>query len=542
MVKKHIDTNQEKNLGDKIGKAFNLISLPVGTTFGPGGQNVLLKNMADMPLITKDGVTVAENIEVEDEALNLVISIIKEAASKTNREAGDGTTTAIVLAHEIYKEGMKFIAAGHKPVMIQRQIQSYINRVITSLNEMAIKVEEGNRTDILKKIASISMNGETEISDIVAEAVAGLGINSAITAQGSTNGKNHWYRVKGLKMNRGWTARSFCRESNTNKIIFEEPYILLTSHMLESPKQFSDLSALFETIAEKRKPILIISSGVTAGFLKYLLYHLNSGALVSCPTMPPYFGIVRYEFFKDLAAVTGARIIEEAQDELAAVKLEHLGVADMVEITDSSTVIMGGRGDDLAIARRKKYLESVLPKPGERDLDHVVERLSMLTGGVGTIEIAHSSHIELEEKKHRVEDACNACKAALQEGFLPGGGAGLLRAVERDSQNLKDDVGYKIISGSVKGLIKRMCENAGLAGDMVIDKLLKSEENKTIDISKPDYETKDAIEIGVIDPIKVTCCALANSASIAASLLTTGAIISDIPAKNNGVLEPYMPA
>lgn len=535
-MKKKVTTGEVNKVHEKIAAAFHMIAEPVGTTLGPGGKNVLLKNFTGTPMITKDGVTVARSISLEDEEQDLIASIIKEAAEKTNKEAGDGTTSATVLAYEIFKEGAKLAAAGHRPVQLQRGILEGITKVSAELDSKATKVDQTD-LDILKKVATISMNGDEETAELVAKAVSAVGVTGSVTVQSSRSG-NKWYREEGVRINRGWVNPSFKEDPNSTKQVLEDCYILITSHDLQSPGQLADLGEALNPLAVKQKPVLIISSGMGASFLYSLMSNFKNGVLKSCPILPPYFGVVRREFFHDLAALTGATVIDKDEGhELAAVKLEHLGRASKVEVTAHETIIIGGQGKPEQLEKRKEALKTQLKNLKDlKDLDKVAERYAKLSGGIGIIELAHFSDVELEEKKHRVEDAANACKAALEEGFVSGGGSALYRAA---SKVLNTDIpGEGILLKACYNLIKRMGDNTGVSGEVIANQVKNwGQEGFAVDLRNGTLV--DAVKTGILDPAKVVKASLANGGSVAAALLTTGAIVSDIPVQSNSFLEPY---
>jgi chaperonin GroEL len=525
---------------DQISKAFQLIAEPVGSTLGPGGRNVLMRNMGGAPTLTKDGVTVANSISVEDPELDLIISIIKEAADKTNREAGDGTTTATVLASLIYKAGQVLLSSGYKATALQREILVGLNKIANEVERRSIPV--GDSLDILEKIASVSMNGDKEVAKLVAEAVHSVGVNGSVTVQGARTTQSKWWKEEGVRINRGWASPAFCSDSNSNKVVFENPYILITSYDLQGPGQLQDLANALQPLVESRRPLVIISSGIGSSFMASLIMNSKNGTLLTCPILPPYFGNVRREFFRDLSALTGARVIDHGEgDQLAAVKIEHLGQAAKIEITSSETVIIGGKGDPSKIEARKEYLRSRLGNDGVQDLDKVKERLAKLSGGIGIIEMTYLSDVEFQEKKHRVEDAACACRAAMESGYVPGGGATLYSSAAKIVN--PDSPGEMVLLASIEDLVRKIASNASKSAEIIIEKMKDSstwDEKLAYDVESG--KAKDALEAGIIDPVKVVKTALMNGGSIAAALLTTGAIISDLPQKaNNSFLEPYMP-
>lgn len=536
-MKKSLNTQK---VVESITSAYNFVAEPVGTTLGPGGRNVILRDAASRPILTKDGVTVSSNLHAETEEQELLVSIIKEAGDKTNREAGDGTTSATVLSEKVYAEGIKMVAAGHRPVDVQRQILVGTRKVLNELDSRALKSEDWtDKLDTLKKIANISMNGDTEIASLVAEAVDAVGVTGAIAADASKNGMNSWSQRKGLKINRGWVSPGFKRDPNATKLVLENPYILVTSYTMEAPRQLAALEKVLMTLSQQNRPLLIIPSGNGARFVETFIASVANGNISGASILPPYYGNVRREFFLDLAALTGATVIDKDQgDELEAVSLEHLGQAESVEITKDSTTIIGGKGKTEVLAQRVETLKQLLQETNGPDLDKVKERLTNLSSGLATIELAHFSDLELEEKKHRVEDAAHACKAALEEGYIPGGGTGLLKAA-MDVLDSKTP-GELILLNACKQLVAQIANNAGNSGEVAISKVVEwKPEDKELAINHLTGQVVSALEAGIIDPVKVVKASLMNGTSIAATLLTTGAIVSDIPEPKHPFLEAY---
>jgi chaperonin GroEL len=514
-----------ENAREQILKAIDMLADAVARTMGPGGQNVLLETGAGMPTITKDGVTVAKSIELEDSELNLVVRTIREAADQTNRQAGDGTTTSTVLAREIFKQGLQLVAAGQNVSELKRQLIAAKDLIITALDNIKSEIPEESRKEILKHIATISLNGEEEIADMIASAIDETGVHGLVTVQENTTYKDEMERVQGVEINTGWVSPFFTKKRDQEKIVLEDCSVFITSHRLQNSGQLGLIEEALKPLIKAGKPLLIIASTVSDSFLVNLIANNKQGQLHNCAIRPPYFGTVRKEFFTDLATMTGARIIEADEgDKLESLKYQDLGFAKRVEISALKTVIIDGAGDPEAIKDRALHLEQKAKEISvEKDLDKVHERLAKLKQGITLIKVRRESHIEAEERKHRIEDAINACKAALEEGYVPGGGAALAQVIKLLNTSIP---GQLIMAKALEAPIKTIAINAGNKGDIALSKA-QFAPGKAYDAMRD--EVFDPLESGIIDPVKVTKTALFNAVSVASTLLTTNVLVSKIP-------------
>jgi len=506
---------------------INLIADVVTETIGPGGRNVALPSQAGVPIVTKDGVTVASSIEFEDEEKDLICKIVRQAADRTNRQAGDGTTTSIAIARELFKEGHKFVKAGHNVTQLRREIDEGRRKVIEELNKLTIKIDESNQNTLYKNlldIATISMNGEIEVAEMVAQAIKDAGKYGIVNILENDKDENVLEKVDGIKLNQGWVSPFFAKDRGDRRIVLDDCHILITSHGLVNSSQLVDIEEALKPLIKGAKPLLIISSECSGEFLANMVANNKQGRLRNCVIRPPYFGNIRKEFYTDLAILTGGTVIEAEQGHsLERVGFEHLGHAKRIEITESETIIIGGAGKDEKIKLRIDNLKAEKEELGFKDLNKVEERLAKLAGGVVLIKLARQSHIEMEERRHRIEDAVNACKAALEDGMVPGGGAALMKATEVLGAN----PGEKILSKACLAPIRKIAENAGFSGDVAVYMLIGKSNTMTVDALR--QEVVDAFKEGIVDPVKVTKHALSNAVSVASTLLTTNVLISDIP-------------
>ena len=522
-----------KDVRQRISQVVDIVGEAVGVTMGPGGQSALLETKAGLPIVTKDGVTVANAIDFEDPEMNIVARIIKQAADKTNKEAGDGTTTATVLAKEIYSQGAQLVAAGYSSTVLKKEMDIGKVKILASLDQLAVKIEEDEKKlSTLKHIAKISLNGDDAMADMISEAVAKTGARGLVKVVDNQLAKDEMISVKGLNFPAGWMSPFFA-DNNTTKINLESCAILITSHKLTTIQQLSDLESSLTYFMQKNIPVLFIASEVSGPFLMNLIANQKKGALKNAAIRPPYFGNVRKEFFRDLAAITGGAVIEAEENmELKNVVASQFGYAKRIEITNLDTTIIEGAGKPEQIAVRVNAIEEVAKTTDrDQDLDKVHERLAKITGSVMLIKVAQESQVEVEERKHRIEDALNATRAALECGYVPGGGASLYYATSNLDLNIP---GERLLIKALEYPSKRICLNAGL-GEKVLAGLDKKDLNKTIDARIGTIV--EAYSSGIIDPVKVTKAAVSNAISVAGTLLTTNVIISKVPELHNPM--PY---
>jgi len=523
------------NVRSTIHKAVNILSDAVIETMGPGGQCVLLETQAGMPIVTKDGVTVANAIDFEDQELNIIGRIIKQAADKTNKEAGDGTTTATALAKEIYNQGHQLIAAGYNSNLLKKQMDAAKNKIFDSLESFSTKIylEEENIQDTLTHIARISLNGEEGMAEIVAEAVVKTGVNGLVKVVDNNTVFDQIESVKGLQFPAGWASPFFADSRDDQKVILENCAILITSHKLTTLHQLAAMEQTLTYFMQKNIPVLFIASEVSGPFLTNLVANQKKGSLKNCALRPPYYGMVRKEFFTDLAAATGGTVIEaEEKMDLSGVEVKHFGYAKRVEVTNLDTTIIEGAGTKEILTVRINKLKEIAEKTDkDQDLDKVHERLAKLLGSVVLIKTARMSQVESEERKHRIEDALNAAKAALESGYVSGGGAALYYASKQFEQS--DVPGERLLCKALKYPATKILLNAGFSEKELVV-LDKNDHLNTVNALTG--EAVNAYHSGIIDPLKVTRCAVNNAISVAGTLLTTNVIVSRNPQQS-----PVMP-
>jgi chaperonin GroEL len=503
----------------------------VCATMGPYGQNIALHNDVGSPVVTKDGVSVARVIEFAEPEKNLIAQILRQAAEKTNDEAGDGTTTSTAIASATVREGNKFLAAGHDVNSLRRGVSSALKDVEAMLNKHRVEFSDKNEEEkisILKKIALISTNGDTVISNLIAEAVAKAGKNGIVNVQkGSTT--FDLVRSSGMKVpNSGIMDYEFIRGAPDKKVSLKKCRILITTYELESNAVIQALTQkVLQPIMDKNETLLVIPKKADKGFLANMINNNAKGHLKNVVVKAPYFGAVGREMMDDVAAMTGGIVIDEnAGHKLSNVQITDLGYAEEVEVTPHHTIIFQPNKNEARVEERIKILEkkAELNKGKEGDPDKTMERLAAITGSVYNVKIPSISDIEDKEIMDRVEDAINACKGALEFGYLPGGGVALLRiAHQMDSSNPY----YKLLSDIISYPFKRILNNASEAYQVIESELKKADDNLVYDARERKFG--EALELGVIDSYKVVSKSLANGVSIGLMLLTTVGIIADMP-------------
>lgn len=512
-------------------EGVNIVADAVKVTLGPKGRNVVLDKKFSTPLITNDGVTIAKEIEVENPFVNMGAKLIKEASIRTNDVAGDGTTTAIVLAQAIVKEGLKNFAAGANPIVLRKGIFKAVNFVVSNLSNISKKIET---TSEIEQVASISA-GDEEIGKLIALAIEKVGSEGVITAQESNSMKTQLSVVEGMQFERGYLSPYMSTDMEKMVCTLESPLILVTDKKISN---LSELLPILEKVATANEKLLIIADDVDGDALAALVLNKLRGTLSCVAVRAPSFGDNRIETLKDISVLTGATFISsELAIDLESVELEMLGRAKKITVSKETTTIIEGAGEQEKIEKRKQILKTeLLQDIGEYDREKIEERLAKLSGGVAVINVGAPTEVEMMEKKLRIEDALAATKAALLEGIVPGGGVALLKikkALEKFNKSLLGDekTGANIILSALDGPILQIAENAGICGGVVAEKILK---NKNPNFGFDAYSNKygNMIELGIIDPTKVTRCALENAASVASTLLTTECVIADIEQKN----------
>ena len=507
------------------------ISRAVKVTLGPKGRLVMLDKKFGAPTITKDGVSVAKEIELEDPYENMGAQLVKEVASKTNDVAGDGTTTATVLAYSMVREGLKAVAAGITPIEIKRGIDKAVNIAVEEIKKASKEIKGSEEVE---HVATVSANNDNEIGKILADAIQKVGKDGVITVEESKTMDTTTDFVEGMQFDRGYISSYFVTDRDRMETVFTDPYILIHDKKISSMK---DLLPLLEKIAQTGKPLVIIAEDMDGEALATLVVNSLRGTLKTCAVKAPGFGDRRKAMLEDIAVLTGGQVIsEELGLKLETTELNMLGTAKTVKIDKDNTIIVDGAGSGKAIKERVSQIKTQIDaSTSDYDKEKLKERLAKLSGGVAVINIGAVTETEMKEKKHRVEDTLAATRAALEEGIVPGGGLVLIEsaiALEKtDMSEFTDDekVGFKIVKRALEEPMRQIAENAGVDGAVIADRA--KHEKKGIGFDAAKMEWKDMMSAGIIDPAKVTRSALQNAASIAGLLLTTEAAITELPEK-----------
>jgi chaperonin GroEL len=521
-------------------RGVNTLADAVKATLGPKGRNVVIEKKFGSPTITKDGVTVAKEIELKDPMENVGAQLVKEVASKTSDVAGDGTTTATVLAQSIFREGVKTVAAGANPMALRRGIEKAVATIIGTrdkegkwieggaLGKLSMPVNEGT----VAQVGAISANGDQEIGDIIAEAVKVVGKDGVITIEESKTMHTGLETVDGMQFDRGYLSPYFVTDAERLEVILEEPYILIYEKKISAMK---DLLPLLEQVARGGKPLLIIAEDVEGEALATLVVNKLRGTLNVAAVKAPGFGDRRKAILGDVAILTGGKAItEDLGIKLEGVKLEDLGKAKRITIDKDNTTIVDGGGKSSEIEGRVKEIRAQIEKTtSDYDKEKLQERLAKLVGGVAIIKVGAATETELKEKKARVEDALHATRAAVEEGIVPGGGVALVRAIPAVDALIKtlegdEKIGAQIVRRSLEEPLRQIVANAGEEGAVVVAKVLESTDPH-FGYNAQTSVFEDLVKAGVIDPTKVTRTALQNAASIAGLLLTTEALVVELP-------------
>jgi chaperonin GroEL len=509
-----------------IASGLNILANTVKVTLGPRGRNVIIEKSWGAPTVTKDGVTVAKEIELEDKLANMGAQMVKEVASKTSDIAGDGTTTATVLAQAIYTEGSKLVTAGHNPMDLKRGIDAAVAKIVENLKTQA-KPTKG-KTEIAQ-VGTISANGETVIGDILAEAMEKVGKEGVITVEEAKSMETTLEVVEGMQFDRGYLSPYFVTDAERMEAVLEDAFILIHEKKLSSMK---DLLPLLELVAKGGRPLVIIAEDIDGEALATLVVNKLRGTLNVCAIKAPGFGDRRSEMLKDIAVLTGGQAISEDLGlKLENVTLKDLGRAKRITVAKDDTTIVEGAGKKPDIEARVKQLRAQIEDTtSEYDREKLQERLAKLVGGVAVIKVGAATESEMKEKKARVEDALHATRAAVEEGIVPGGGVALIRALSSlDNLKFSDDrqYGVKIIRRAAEEPLRTIAANAGVDGSIVVDKVKNGKGSFGFNAATEEYE--DLVKAGVIDPTKVVRVALQNAASVASLMLTTEALIAERP-------------
>jgi len=520
---------------EHLKKGVDALANTVKITLGPRGRNVILDKKFGAPVVTNDGVTIAKEIELEEPFENMGAQMVKEVASKTNDVAGDGTTTATVLAQRMIHEGMKNLAAGANPMFVKRGIEEATKAAVEAIKKQAKPVKDSH---IISQVAAISANNDSAIGEMIAEAMDKVGKDGVITVEEAKGMEMELDVVEGMQFDRGYLSPYFVTNPEQMRVELEDPYILIHDKKISSMK---DLLPVLEKIAQMGKPLLIISEDIEGEALATLVVNKLRGTLQVAAVKAPGFGDRRKAMLEDIAILTGGRVMSED----AGLKLENTTTADLgrcsrITIDKDNTTIVGGKGKSADVKARVAQIRTQIDETtSDYDREKLQERLAKLAGGVAVIRVGATTEVEMKERKHRVEDALSATRAAVEEGIVVGGGVALLRAAEAVKKlDFEGEmaVGRDIVSRAMEEPVRLIAENAGVEGSLVVARLREEKKGSNVGFNAAKREYEDLMAEGIIDPAKVTRSALQNAASIAAMLLTTEACVTDKPEK-----EPAMP-
>jgi chaperonin GroEL len=533
MAKKEIKYSAQAR--EKMMIGVNTLANAVKVTLGPKGRNVILEKSWGSPNITKDGVTVAKEIELEDKFENMGAQMVKEVASKTSDVAGDGTTTATILAQAIFREGSKLVAAGANPMSIKRGIDKGVEMAVAELKKISKLTQD--KTEIAQ-VGTVSANNDRTIGDIIAEAMEKVGKEGVITVEEAKSMETTLEIVEGMQFDRGYLSPYFVTDPEKMEIHFEEPYILLHEKKISSMK---DLVPILEQVARSGKPLLIVAEDVEGEALATLVVNKIRGTLACCAVKAPGFGDRRKAILQDIAVLAGGRVIsEDLGIKLENITLNDLGTAKKITIDKDNTTIVDGGGSRSDLEGRVKQIRAQIDETtSDYDREKLQERLAKLIGGVAVINVGAATEAEMKEKKARVEDALNATRAAVEEGIVPGGGVALVRvipALEKTELNGDEQLGLNLIKRALEEPVRQISGNAGFEGSVVVRKVMEGEGNFGFNAETGTYE--DLLKAGIIDPTKVTRFALQNAASVSGLLMTTEAMVADKPEKKKKGMPP----
>ena len=512
----------------EILNGVNALADAVKVTLGPKGRNVVIEKSFGSPTITKDGVTVAKEIELTDKFQNMGAQMVKEVASKTSDTAGDGTTTATVLAQAIYKEGVKYVTAGASPIYVKRGIDKAVEEIVKELKKISKPIQDQKE---IAQVGTISANNDETIGSIIAEAMDKVGKEGVITVEEAKSMETTLEVVEGMQFDRGYLSPYFVTDSERMECVLDDPYILINEKKISAMK---DLLPILEQIAKSGRPFIIIAEEVEGEALATLVVNKLRGTLNCCAVKAPGFGDRRKAMLEDIAVLTGGQVIsEDIGVKLESITLKDLGHAKRITVDKDNTTIVDGAGSKAEIEKRVKQIRTQIEEStSDYDKEKLQERLAKLIGGVAVINVGAATETEMKEKKARVEDALHATRAAVEEGVVPGGGVALLRAVKAIDKlkgaNHDEESGIKIIKRAVQEPLRMIAENAGVEGSIVIDKVLGND-GASFGYNAAADKYEDLLKAGIIDPTKVERTALQNAASVASLMLTTEAMIADKP-------------
>jgi chaperonin GroEL len=517
-------------------RGITKLSRAVTATLGPKGRNVVLDKKFGSPTVTKDGVTVAKEIELEDPYENMGAQMVREVASKTSDAAGDGTTTATVLAESIYREGLKYVTSGANPIGLQRGIQKAVEAAVDHLAKISKKVKDKEE---IKQVATVSANWDTTIGEIIADAMDKVGKDGTITVEEAKSIETSLDVVEGMQFDKGYLSPYFVTNAESMEAKLEDAYVLIYEKKISSLK---DLLPVLERVAKVGKPLLIIAEDVEGEALATLVVNKLRGTLNVCAVKAPGFGDRRKSMMEDIAILTGGKCItEDLGIKLESITLEDLGRVKSIVVDKENTTIVEGFGKSPDIQGRVNQIRRQIEETtSDYDREKLQERLAKLAGGVAVINVGAATETEMKEKKARVEDALHATRAAVEEGIVPGGGVALLRCLSAiDALKLEDEdekIGVEIVKRAIESPLRALASNAGVEGSIIVQEVKKRKGNEGYNVSTDAYE--DLVKAGVVDPKKVTRTALQNAASIAALLLTTECLITEVPEKDKPAPAP----
>ena len=523
----------------KLVTGVNTLANAVRTTLGPKGRNVVIQKPFGAPHITKDGVTVAKEIELEDAIENMGAQMVKQVASKTADEAGDGTTTATVLAQGIVTEGMKYVTAGMNPMDLKRGIEKATTAIVKELDAISRPCETNTE---IEQVGTISANSDGSIGQIIAEAMDRVGSNGVITVEDGSGLENELDVVEGMQFDRGYLSPYFINNADRQIAELENPYILLVDKKISNIR---DLIPVLEGVSQASGSILIVAEDIEGEALATLVVNSARGIVKACAVKAPGFGNRRKEMLEDIAVLTNATVItDDLGHKLEDTTLDQLGRAVRVEVTKDNTTIIDGEGDKTVIQDRVTAIQTQIDdSESSYDRDKLQERLAKLAGGVAVIRIGAATEIEMKEKKDRIDDALHATRAAVEQGIVPGGGVALLRAKQNagsiEGLNADQEAGIDIVLRAIETPVRQITSNAGESADVVVNNILEGDNSYGYNAGTGEYG--DMLELGIIDPTKVTKTALVNAASVAGLLLTTECTITDVPQEDNNGGNPGLP-
>ena len=515
----------------KMIEGVNVLANAVKVTLGPKGRNVIISKSYGAPHITKDGVTVAKEIELKDALQNMGAQMVKEVASKTADQAGDGTTTATVLAQAIVREGAKSVAAGMNPMDLKRGIDKATAAVVAELANISVPCET---TASIEQVGTISANSDNEIGKIIAQAMERVGREGVITVEDGKSLSMELEVVEGMQFDRGYLSPYFINQGDRQEVHLDEPYILIYEKKISSIKE---ILPVLEQVAKQGKPLFIIAEDLEGEALATLVVNNMRGTIKVAAVKAPGFGDRRKEMLKDIAVLTGGQVVsEELGMKLEDTKLDQLGQAGRVEVSKDNTIVIDGRGSADDINSRVEIIRAQIESAtSDYDKEKLQERVAKLAGGVAVIKVGAATEVEMKEKKDRVDDALHATKAAVEEGIVAGGGVALVRAksaiANLKGDNADQDAGIAIVLRSIEEPLRQIVQNAGVEASVVVNEIIKGSGNYGFNAANDTYG--DMLAMGVVDPTKVTRCALQNAAGVAGLLLTTDCAINELPKEDS---------